>query len=893
MGYRGHLLASSTLIAAIFASVAHAQGAANTNTIDELVVTAEKREQSLQDVPVAVSAFTSEKRDLVGINSVADIANFTPGLQYSTQLDRISLRGVGRLTNVHAADGAVAIYSDGIYTSSTVEAGKTPLFVERTEVLRGPQGTLYGRNSIGGAINVISKRPTDDWYAEVRGNYGNYNRSLLEGAVSGPTMIEGVTFRLAGNWERQTKGWIDNIVPGQPDEGNVIDTWIGEGQLKFVFNERFEGWAKLSLIKWDNGGGGPGSRATWTPAPYPTYEYANAGIVLNPGYGCNSFATGVVNASPAGCTNPALSDPRKIAETVPYTVKLDDTVIFASEWAYHFDNTDLKYVTGGTRYHYYLTGPTPADQTAPITSYTLPGGLVINPRYAFNYQEDERWWSHEVNWSSNGDSPLQWLLGAYYYHETYNQPVYTEMLGQPQVAGPFGLPTVFCGQTSNSCAPNPKQRVYDNRPHLDIESKAAFGQIDWQFAETWKITAGLRYSNDHKYGYEQVRLLCFAVNSCYAKPEFNPFIPGGIPVVDLTQLASVVSAPAPGTPLPKGVTSYTTYDPATGAASRSYDDTWSATTGTLGVQWEPDSDTMAYARYSRGYKAGGFRIGIDTVLGASPETDAEHADAFEVGLKKNFSNLQTNIALFRYNYTDAQVPLTVAQTAGGLGQANSIFYNIPEAISQGIEIETIWQPIDNLQILFNYSYLDAQVTKSVGTVDPADPAALDPQARPVGTTTSTDIFTSGVPGGGFQRGQNLDGQSLPNAPKNKVALNVNYSWELPGGGRLVPSISYIWRDEQYGSIFNRSYTKSPSWSQVDMRLTYKDGKDRFTVIAYGKNIFDDLGYEGGATGARRAGTINQNPLLGQPALNVVQGIASSYPLTPPRTFGIELQYKFF
>ncbi|MFX7549034.1 TonB-dependent receptor plug domain-containing protein, partial [Acinetobacter baumannii] len=79
------------------------------------------------------------------------------------------LRGIGRNSNVHAADAAVATYSDGIYTTSTVEAGKTPLFVDRVEVLRGPQGTLYGRNSIGGAINVISRKPTDYWYAEVRG----------------------------------------------------------------------------------------------------------------------------------------------------------------------------------------------------------------------------------------------------------------------------------------------------------------------------------------------------------------------------------------------------------------------------------------------------------------------------------------------------------------------------------------------------------------------------------------------------------------------------------------------------------------------------------------------------------------------------------------------------
>ena len=129
MKLKHSLLMYGALMVAL-AGVTGAQ-AQTTNTIEELVVTAEKREQSLQDVPVAVSAFTSEKRDLVGINTVQDMTNFTPGLQYSTQSDRISLRGVGRLSNTHAADSSVAVYSDGVYSTSTVQAGETPLFTDR------------------------------------------------------------------------------------------------------------------------------------------------------------------------------------------------------------------------------------------------------------------------------------------------------------------------------------------------------------------------------------------------------------------------------------------------------------------------------------------------------------------------------------------------------------------------------------------------------------------------------------------------------------------------------------------------------------------------------------------------------------------------------------------
>src|SRR5436190_1470659 len=313
MKFKHSLLATSALLAAAIGTSAYAQQASN--TIEELVVTAEKREQSLQDVPVAISAFTDEKRDLIGITSVFDLTNLTPGLQYSSQTDRVSLRGVGRTSNVHAADASVSVYSDGIYTTSTVEAGKTPLFLDRVEILRGPQATLYGRNAVAGAINLVSKRPTEDWYAEAWFQYQNYNHHIAEVAASGPTFIPGVQFRIAANWEKQTKGWIDNIATGFPDEGNIIDTNIVEGQLKFNFNENFEGWAKLTWIEWRNGAGGPGARATWTPFPYPTYEAANAAITLNPGYGCSGNTLGNNIISPLGCTNPASTDPRKIAST--------------------------------------------------------------------------------------------------------------------------------------------------------------------------------------------------------------------------------------------------------------------------------------------------------------------------------------------------------------------------------------------------------------------------------------------------------------------------------------------------------------------------------------------------------------------------------------------------
>ena len=951
MHWKHALMASSAMLVAALGTTAHAQTkpttAAASNTIEELVVTAEKRAQSLQDVPVAISAFTSERRDLIGITTVSDLTNFTPGLEYNAQNDRNTLRGIGRNTNVHAAEGSVAQYSDGIFTSSTVEAGKTPLFVDRLEVLRGPQGTLYGRNSIGGAINIISKRPTEDWYAEVRGQVQNYGHTILEGAVSGPTMIPGVQFRLAANWEKQTQGWLKNTVPGAPDEGNIIDTKLFEGQLKFHFNDKFEGWMKLSGIDWHNDGGGPGSRNSFTKVTFPTntltpgltsvgggnptfpnFLAANGGLTPTSGYACLPTAlTGVTNIVTAGglslaqaCQNANQNDPRKFTSDVPYQVKLTGTTIFASEWIYHFDNMDLKYIAGGTHYHYHLTGPTPVDQ-APITSFQLPfvsgntvlpgvAGIVVNPRYAFQYEEKENWFSNELNLASSGSGPFQWIVGAYYYDENYTQPVSTTLLDQGAPVNPrtFFLPTIFCGATGGACAtPVGQKHIYDDQPQLEIISRAVFGQIDWNFAEHWKTTLGLRYTQDHKFGKESIRLLCFDVPACVGSPEnFTNFL------VDLSQpQIGVIASAAPGA-FPPGVSSTTTVDPATGFATRHYDDKWSATTGTAGVQWEPDSDTMAYARYSRGYKAGGFRIGINTTIGASPTTNPEHMNAFEIGLKKNFGRtFQANVAVFYDNYENDQVPISVVNTAGGLAAAQSIFFNVPRAVTQGVEVETTWQPIDHLQILFNYSYDDAHITRASGVIDPADPAALDPAAKPiitaaacqaaVGTAAacSTDVFTRGIPNGGFQRGQDLRGANLPNAPKNKVAVNVNYTWVLPGGS-LTPSVSYVWRDKQYGSIFNRSFYQAPSYDQWDLRATWKSEDKKYSVIGFVRNLTNTVGYEGGGGAGRNAGVVPAHVLGAPPAggtastaIPVLEGISTSYTITPPRTYGVELQYRFF
>lgn len=703
----------------------------------------------------------------------------------------------------------------------------------------------------------------------MRGTYQNYNRRLLEGAISGP-ITDWMQFRLVGNWDKQTKGWFENVsTNGAPDEGGVIDTTFFEGQLAMQFTERLEAWFKVSLIHWNNGGGGPGSRSSWAPNPYNAAQQSQAfGQTPNAGFGNSGLATNVVSNCPS--RNVALDNSRKICVDTPGTVRLTDTIIVASTLTYHADKFDLKYITGGTKYHYFLTGDQDGTGVASYTTcYTLPaaaipgclatgaGAQTYPTKYAFDYQEKEEWWSHEVNLVSTGDGPFQYLLGAYYYHETYDQPVFTRLDNEARLDG------LVLDIASFTPVPSAFDRhIYDDRPHFNIISRAIFGQIDWKFADQWKTTIGVRYGDDQKHGYERNRIIA-------APGVYHPTLP-----LDLQAFL--------GTSGGKGVVS-TTLDKATGFKTRLYDDKWSAVTGTLGLQYDPTEDTMIYAKYSRGYKAGGFRIGIDTSLSANPETDKETLDSFELGMKTNIGRtLQINGDIFYYDYKNAQVPLSQPSATPG-SPSSSILFNVPKARSMGLELETIWQPIDNLQILANYSYLNAEVRKGLA-VDPADACAAAAGARRTQVTVPDDFC------GGPRYFQDLSGYSMPNSAKNRVTLSGNYTWNFEPGS-LTAVATYIWRDAQYGSIFNRKYYKSPSFGQVDARLNWNSADNKYTIIGYAKNVLNSKGYANGATASRSAGITPTfaNPTAGRTG---VFGQNTTYELNPPRTYGVELQYRF-
>src|SRR5579871_301268 len=238
------LVSCATSALSAWALVGHAatatSTAANTSqaatSVTEILVTAEKREQSLQRVPVAVSVFTGAQRDTIGISTVADVTNFAPGFTYEPATVHAYLRGVGRQSVNVTDDQRVSNYEDEFYVYSPYGLAKSSLFLTQEQIERGPQN-VGGRNAAAGSIDMISVRPTDHPYAELRASVGNFGAYHVEGAAS-DEILPGLSARIAGFWDAQDDGYYKNLIGGV-SEGHVVHEWYGEGQADWKPNDKF------------------------------------------------------------------------------------------------------------------------------------------------------------------------------------------------------------------------------------------------------------------------------------------------------------------------------------------------------------------------------------------------------------------------------------------------------------------------------------------------------------------------------------------------------------------------------------------------------------------------------------------------------------------------------
>ncbi len=840
-----------------------------------VVVTANKREESVQDIAVAVTAVTAQAKQELGIISITDLTNVTPGLSYTPGNERVTLRGIGRLSNSFGADPGVANYNDGIYTPFATLAGKDPLFIERVEVLRGPQGTLYGRNAIGGAINTISKRPTEDFTAEAVIGAGNFDYRKLGVAVSGP-ITDSVRYRLVG-FKEAREGVDFNYATGD-DVGWEIDDHFLELQLEGEIGDRFSWWFKTTDAGYNKEGPPGGVTSAFNNAPYlvndPTQWFSDGGLTPNSAWGFTADPA-IVNVTQLGGRQDvpfATNGERAYNSNIVNEAKLPKYDEYILELIYEFDNFDVKYTGGYTYYDY--QSPRPGDNT-PITSLTylavpqsagtavpacaptvnlpvsvLPASAAacaalatektIYPDVYGFYGESRSLFSNEINLISTNDSPLQWLLGAYQYQDNQRQPGQTQQLLDEPIAD-FYLDTAL----GLGVVANPDRYLqYFSNTSLQ-HAYGLYGQLDYSINDQWKITGGLRWSKDVKESKEEGFLACYIVCRALGVPadywNYTPVAYGAVVAAD-----------------PEN-----SYFDDRGYAIRRLKGDWDATTGTLGVEYSPTTDTLTFAKYSRGYKSGGFN---NLGFGASPYTESEFVDAFEAGWKQEWytANLTTNMAAFFYNYQDAQSPLSVqtGTSPGGNPIFSTQFVNLPEVETMGFELESNWNPVDALNIGFTYAWLSTEITDGGGTY-------ADPDRDPRRDAVTGELLDP-------LREVQLEGNSLAQAPEHKVSATASYRFDFEDGSYLLPTLSYSWRSDFYSDFFNNSFSEVPAYDNLDARLNWYSSEGRFQVTAWVRNLLDE----------------DQLTDLGANWRTTDDMLYNTYNYSLPRTWGVDLIFRY-
>lgn len=645
------------------------------NAPQEIVVTAQKREQKLRDVGIAVSVLNSDAVKDMNIVTATDIVRAVPNLKfnaYGSSQVVFNIRGVSQNDYGDQQEPPVAVYQDDSYASSITTASFPVFDMARVEVLRGPQGTLFGRNATGGAVQFISNQPTDLAEGYLSATYGSFNQTILEGALSGP-LAEGLSARVSGVYNRDD-GYMKNITPGEKDRG-ANNHFALRGIVAMEPSDTFKARLTMRYAKADKERqAGIYSLAPTCPNAQFQGEFLAADQVCeywNNYYGA-SYNGGVAGSSANGYTNPAITpsqggDPWKTAGTGPAYVDRDifGTTFRIDAGTGNFDFTSITdfthmkkfYIEGGdgvpelpydfdnpTAYDPFTTGPCPA----PAQNVTCYASGTL-----FYQRANTKQISQEFRGSFTSDNNYL-VLGAY------------GLVIDGKFGAKYATPFV----------------MYDPLVSIDqkSESIAVFAQDEYKLSDNLKIIGGVRYWRDTKKG------------DYHAKEGFSGLTvnwgPNNIEVIDPTGATD---------------TSLITAKPVD--ASQTY----SGITGRLQLDYKPSDDTLIYASYNRGSKSGGFTFSTGTPYPGMYAVDAvnnivyrpETLNSYEVGFKGKLGDrTELNLAGFYYDYKNYQAFVQV-------GYIQTV-RNLP-ATNKGIEAEFTTRPIDGLTLQVNAAWQDSEV----------------------------------------------------------------------------------------------------------------------------------------------------------------------------------------
>ncbi len=893
--------------------------------IEELVVTAQKREEALQDVPIAVSAFSQDSLEAQKIDGGPNLQLAIPNVSFAkgnfTNSFNFQIRGVGYKAVGASADQGVGVHMNNAPMQSGNLFEAEFYDVERVEVLRGPQGTLYGRNATGGVVNVITAKPTENFEANARAEYGNFNAIRLRGMLNVPIFEDKLAVRLSGATLKRD-GFVTNTFNGH----TVDDRDLYSTRVQVMFNpteklrtnflwERFhedDSRARTGkqLCTKDDGPATVGGVPTGAARRYLTQGCVSASIYTPAAYGTVNtsgtltgllgnifgFTGGDANLGDNTSTNlreiETALDPlyQSSSNVYQFTLNYDlsDTLSFTSMTAYSKGSVYTKQDYNRN------VSPVPFNST-PFT----PGGFFNDPQVGNTNKfttidvssATAEQFSQELRLQSAFDGPLNFNIGG--IHFTYRTLTDYYVIGNSLTLSSLALNFSNTGNpncnpaTTARCigidtAANPTgdgHNYYLNRTPYTLVSDALFGELYWQANEDLKFTLGLRQTRDKK----AVKNYSTVLLSAGYGLTLNPTNPD--------QRAR-----------------------------------FSELTGRLGFDYKAHlgftDDTLLYAFYSKGYKGGGINPGVPAdSVGIRQTFDPEFVNAFEVGTKNTLmgGSLLFNATGFAYDYQGYQISKIVNRT--------SVNENVNAKI-YGLELETIWSPVRNLKLNANLGYLHTKIGKGVTSIDTmnrtqsnpaytvvkvgpnsaavgancvlasagvatilgagagatlpwacsgaaayqaflATPAAAGgaglPAASAAFLANATGLYTYGAGYSIEGVAADLSGNELPNSPHWTTSIGAQYTFELSDGWSATLRGDYYRQSKQFARAYNTAYDRLKAWDNGNLTLKVEKPEWGLSIDAYVKNIGDKLPIVDAYTTDDSSGLFT-NVLTGEPRL---------------------------
>ena len=812
--------------------------------IEEIVVTAEKREESILDVPLTMSALNEQLLEELGVTNERDLEQLIPGLQiaYDSEGNGGAIRGIGTQKAVqHHDDLAVAFYVDGVYTVNTYGIAPNMFDIERVEVGRGPQGTLHGRNSIAGSVSFITKRPSSEWDLKLLSEFTDQFSHRYNVAFGGPINDEW-SFRInggyfAGDGLQENVGIAEDF--DAPDELTISpairyrtdDLDVNFRYQRVVDQGRARASIRFSETDRESPTGDWGEPNAWYlyDTPIPSIENCPPGQFRDYGGICDVLQNKVLSNR----ENKKDNQLDRFALNVDYQINDEYSIryTFGTNMADTFETNDGD---GTDRVASDVDPTIPADCLENHDMETCQGVRFNDSQTAYLWDHEES--SHEVQVFTNFEGPLNFIGGFYTYENEAswtnsgnnfaNPLMYTDAEvavrsvdrdndGQPDFASceEFVQDYVWdeLGRNPDNFVGCP---VGDNHLYTLGSSSGAmsstlavFLTADYQISEEWHVSGGLRWTEDEK-----------------ELSGFNGF----------KTLTSILGVPI----------IYEGRNPQRG-------DTWGATVGHVSVEWTPTDSRMYYGRISQGYRAGGFNplsggtSAADIANNVVPANfDSETLLNYEIGAKGKFldNRLVLMAGAYFQDYDDFHFNALNWVPEERVGTEAFPFKEYTENISGteiwGMEFEASLAIGSDWRVSGYYNYLDSAIGdhQSIFWVD-------RDAAKELGTISHTylDLDTGETIVTEINQPRDNTGNQLPQQPNHKGAITVLRFLELQDMGSMVLTSTWSYTGDRWPDIGNLAYQKLAAYSRWDARVTWESPSKEWTVVGFVQNILDEVG----------------------------------------------------